>query len=37
MRQCELALALWIGKTRLIDNVLCEPPAARIKYHQNLF
>ena len=20
------ALAVWIGKTRLIDNVLCEPP-----------
>jgi pantoate--beta-alanine ligase len=22
-----VALAAWIGKTRLIDNVLCEPPA----------
>ena len=21
------ALAAWIGKTRLIDNILCEPPA----------
>jgi pantoate--beta-alanine ligase len=22
-----VAIAAWIGKTRLIDNVLCEPPA----------
>ena len=25
------ALAAWIGKTRLIDNVLCEPPASAIE------
>jgi pantoate--beta-alanine ligase len=28
-------LAVWIGKTRLIDNVLCEPPALPIEQHKN--
>jgi pantoate--beta-alanine ligase len=29
------ALAVWIGNTRLIDNVLCEPPALPIEHHKN--
>jgi pantoate--beta-alanine ligase len=30
-----VALAAWIGKTRLIDNVLCEPPRLPIEPHKN--
>jgi len=29
------ALAIWIGKIRLIDNMLCELPAVRIEQHKN--
>jgi pantoate--beta-alanine ligase len=29
------ALAAWSGKTRLIDNVLCEPPALPIEHSKN--
>lgn len=29
------AMAVWIGKTRLIDNVLCEPPAVPVKQDKN--
>ena len=26
---------IWIGETRLIDNVLCEPPALPIEHSKN--
>jgi len=29
------ALAAWFGKTRLIDNVLCEPPDPPVEHHTN--
>ena len=29
------ALAVWIGETRLIDNVLCEPAGLPIEYRKN--
>ncbi|MGD1095762.1 MAG: pantoate--beta-alanine ligase [Bryobacteraceae bacterium] len=29
-----VALAAWIGKTRLIDNVLCEPPRLPIERYK---
>jgi pantoate--beta-alanine ligase len=35
-RPVRAALAAWIGKTRLIDNVLCEPPDPHIVHHENL-
>jgi pantoate--beta-alanine ligase len=31
------ALAAWIGETRLIDNVLCEPPSGLIEHGKELF